>query len=487
MIFFMNKRILFGMIVLLSVSGLFSQSAYPKIEIEIQEQNGYTRHPRLEEEDLNNNTRTEFSQGLEIICDLERVSVYISDSERGITPYENSDMAIGYYRIKLVKSGTDDLIFWVNIKKDKRTTVTVQYLPDETEKSSENNREAVIRKGTDYLRINPSDPLYYRRILFSKELFTDNKTDLILTDEENTPLITLYPYNETDSDYIYYWNGLDIDGITVDDGMYALYSVSDFAQKSYFYTDQRFSRKAASYFSGFSGLSLVPSAQPIFHKSFQFGSLISSEMNMSDSDQSTNLPFSFFLRLSPLQKWEAAFDGEVSIHPDNSVPLIKLNTSQKILITGNGPFLFSVNGRLSYRANINDFKELVYNAMVRDPAGASLAFPVQFKINLWDFYMAPEAIYSYESIIPGEGAQDDDFLGALRWGVSYTDRYVQAGFSSVIFSSSVRETPIVMQSALDCSIFFPQSPLYLSAYLVYQEIRNGDQNRTIGMGMGFLL
>ncbi len=482
----MNKRILFGLIVLLSAFRLFSQSGYPKIDIKIQTQEEYSRLPRLEEEDLYNKAKAVFSQGLEIVCDIEGVRVFISDSERGTTPYENNDIPIGHYRIKLAKSGREDLVFWVNINKGKRTTVSIQYVPAETE-HSESKPDLIIRNGTAYKWLNPSDPLYYRRILFSKQLFTDDRTDLILTDSENTPLITLSPEKESDNNFIYYWSGQDIDGNPVNDGLYALYSVSDFAQNSRFYTDQRFSRKAANYFSGFSGLCLVPSAQPIFQNSFQFGSFISKEMNLTDSDQPSNLPFSFFLRFSPVSRWESAFEGEVSIHPDNSIPLIKLNTSQKVLITGNGPFLFSLNGRFSYRADINDFEELVYNNIIRDPAGASLAFPVQFKVNLWDFYIAPEAIYSFKPVLPDMGKEKQDFMGTARWGVSYTDRYFQAGFSSALHSGSVRGTPIVMQSALECTLFLPRSPLYLNGYLVYQEIREGEENTAIGLGLGFLL
>ena len=58
MIFFMNKRILIGVIVLLSAFRLFSQNDYPKIDIKIQTQEEYSRSPRLEEEDLYNNTTT---------------------------------------------------------------------------------------------------------------------------------------------------------------------------------------------------------------------------------------------------------------------------------------------------------------------------------------------------------------------------------------------------------------------------------------------
>ena len=125
--------------------------------------------------------------------------------------------------------------------------------------------------------------------------------------------------------------------------------------------------------------------------------------------------------------------------------------------------------------------------MIRDPAGVSLAFPVQFKVNLWDFYIAPEAIYSFKPVLSVQGEETHDFMGAARWGVSYTDRYFQAGFSSVLHSGSVRGTPIVMQSALECTIFLPQSPLYLNGYLVYQEIRDGDENMALGLGLGFLL
>ncbi|OQY33876.1 MAG: hypothetical protein B6241_06590 [Spirochaetaceae bacterium 4572_59] len=484
---FMNKNILFCLYIFLISFSLFSQSEDPRVEIKIRDEDEYSRHARLEEEDLKRGYSPDFEQGLEIISDMDSAVIYIAENEIDKTPYENNKISIGYYRIRLEKTGQEDITFWINVKKNKRTTVFVQYLPTLSLEAKQEAKVAVIRQGQAYGSINPEDPYYYIRILFSKNLFMDDNADLIITDSENLPLITLSPVKTLGDTNVYYWEGMDIDGNKTYKGEYSLYSVADFSLNSSFQVDYRYSRKPASYFSGFSGLSLVPSAQPLFAGSFQFGSFISSNFDLEDSEDSSDLPFSFFFRFSPLPRWESAFDFELTVNSDSSTPAIKINTSQKVLISGDGPFLFSINGRFAYRADINDFSEYVYPRMIRDPAGASLAFPVQFKVDLWDFYMAPESLYSFEPLYSGDGHGGADFTAVIRWGISYSNRIFHAGFSSALYLPSLQGTPIIMQSALDMSLNFKDSPFYLNGNIIYQEINDRTKNLTIGMGIGFLL
>ena len=190
------------------------------------------------------------------------------------------------------------------------------------------------------------------------------------------------------------------------------------------------------------------------------------------------MPYTFFIRYSPLSSWEAAFSGEVTVFEDDSAPLIALNTSQKVLLGTNGPVLFSLNGRFSYRGDINDFAAPGYSRIVRDPAGASLSLPVQLKLLLWDFYFAPEMQYSFEPVL-SSSSTGSDLAAVIRWGVSYTDRIFNAGFSSALYSGTMQGLPVLMQTAGDVMLYLPGSPLYLHFNIVYQEVYEGSEDLTL--------
>ena len=483
----MNKHQLLGFYLIFFCAFLYAQK--PGVTITTAERDDYSRHPRLEEEDLQQGRTFLFSPGLEILTDIEYVEVFLSDRAMGRTPFEEDGIDIGYYRIKLVKTGREDLVVWANIKEDCRTTIDVRYLPETVAEDDKTDSREIIHSGSVYKDINPDDPFYFNRIQFNKTLFPEGEADLILTDAENYPLITLSPQTPSspdDRDYLYYWEGNDIDGNPVPDGEYSLYAVSNFELNTSFQLDRRFSRKAGSYFSGYSGLSLVPTAQPLFPGSLQVGSRMGGNLSLSDSSESYKLPFSFFIRYSPLKRWETAFSAEVSVDEDESTPEVSVNTSQKILLGSNGPVLFSLNGRFSLRGAINDFSDTSTNRIVSDPAGGSLAFPVQLKVHLWDFYFAPELQYSFEPVLASSNS-GGDLTGAVRWGVSYSDRFFNAGFSSALYSGSMKGLPVFVQNAADVMLYLPRSPLYFHFNVIYQEIHEGSEEISLGLGFGFLL
>ena len=486
--YYMNKYTLLGFLLLLTLYPLFPAEDTASFSILLQNQDNYKRHPRLQEEDSRNNRVFQFTQGLEVITDINNVKVFISGEEKGRTPFESDDLSIGYYRIKLEKTGYPDKEFRILVTKGKRTTVEVLFNTDkESDDTSATPPTLRIYQGTTYPSFNPDDPLYYRRIIVSKSLFQTSSPDIIITDSENIPLITLLPDKETELDYIYSWDGYDVDETPSGEGKFSFYGVSDFSINSTFEVDRRFSRKVGCHFSGYSGLSLVPFGQLLFPGSFQFGSFISYDFEGLDTGRSANLPFSFFLRFSPLTGWEASIDLEVTMFPDSGTPQVKAGTSQKILILDNLPFIFSLDGRYSYRTKINDLSAIEYNNMIRDPAGSALAFPVQFKVKLWDFYIAPEILYSFHPLVLTNTSTEGDLTGVFRWGVSYTDRFFQAGFSSALFTQSLQNSPMLRQTGLDFTFYMPRSPLYISINFVHQEILERSRDIFLGLGIGFLL
>ncbi len=482
---FMNKNTLFRgfFLFFVLISKLTAAESSPQYEILIQNREEYTRAPSLLDKDQDR--PFEFTRGLEILTDIPKVKVFISDREAGRTPYEDSDLPLGYYRIRLEKPGFPDLEVRVLINQDKRTILKVSYIGEPTEDKA--GQEALLlREGAFYSSFNPEDPLFYTRIHFSKEQFENIKPDIIVIDNENYPLITLNPSLEEENYFTYYWDGFDIEGNPVKEGDFHLYAVEDYRITSPFSIKRGFTRKAASAFSGFSGLSLVSAGQLIFPGSFQFGSFFSGDSWNNGEETSGNLPFSFFLRFSPVSGWESSLNMEVSMQSDNSIPQIKASTSQKVQIYGKMPFMMALDGRFSYRSDINDLHQIEYNHLVRDPAGASLAVPVQFKVDVWDIYLSPEFLYSFSPLTPGS-SEKDDFTGVFRWGVSYTDRYFQAAYSNALYSLSYRENPIIVQTAIDLNFFLPRSPLYLLLNMVYQKTHNTSNTLSFGTGVGFLL
>ena len=483
---FMNKNTLFRGVFLLSgvLSGLFAQNESPRYEVFMQTREEYTRSPLFLGSD-ETGSDFEFTRGLEILTDIPKVKVYISDKEAGRTPFEDSELPLGYYRIRLEKPGYRDLEVRVLINQNKRTILKVNYNEEITEETEDKNKY-FFREGAFYSSFNPDDPLFFTRIHFSRDLFTNIKPDIVVIDNENYPLITLNPSREEEGFYTYYWDGLDIEGNAVSEGNYQIYSVENYEISSPFSIKRGYTRKAASSFSGFSGLSLVSAAQLIFPGSFQFGSFFSGDSWNNGDENSVNIPFSFFLRFSPLGGWESSMNLEVSMQSDDSIPLVKASTSQKVQIYSQIPFMIALDSRFSYRSDINDLNEVVYNHMVRDPAGASLAIPVQFKVDLWDIYLSPEFLYSFAPLTP-ESSLEDDFTGVFRWGVSYTDRYFQAAYSNALYSLSYRENPIIVQTAIDLNFFLPGSPLYILMNMVYQKTHNTSNTLSFGTGIGFLL
>jgi len=483
----MKRFVMFTIFAVLSFNLLPAQvPGTPGLEITILDDLDYDRPARLEEEDRKAGRTFRFSSGLEIVTDIEYVKVYLFDAEVGRTPYENNSIAGGYYRIRLEKPGFDDFSFWVNVRKDYRTTVLVSYKAEESLTAPPSGDGGTVESGPLYGTVNPDDPGYYTMLLYSRDLFDTSDTDLVVVDSAGKAVVTLNAAEAPGGNFVYHWRGNDAEGERRPDGEYGVFLSEDPGNRSELILDRRYTRKAADYFTGYTGLVLVPSARLLFPGSFQFGSVFSADFMQTENRPPPNLPFSVFLRTSPLPRWEAAAEGEVSFHPDGEQPTFKVNTSHKVHITGRNIFQFSMAGRFSWRAGISDLTDVVTTAVIRDPSGVSLAFPVQFRVSGWDFYVAPDIIYSFEPLTGYADRRGQDFSGAFRWGVSYTDVFFSAALSSALHSRSIKGSPLVMQVSLEGALYPGDTPLYIRFYTVSQNIHKRDDSLAVGMSLGFL-
>ncbi|MDC7236132.1 MAG: PEGA domain-containing protein [Spirochaetales bacterium] len=462
----------------------------PQLVIEQSKKLDYERPPRLEEEDNNNGTVFQFSRGLEIITDIEYVKVFLFDIESGRTPFESNDVSNGYIRVKLEKPGYRDFSFWVNVKEDYRTTVHVYYKdkPAETGSHTQTGSTNLMAERPSrpvYLAVNPGDPAYYRQIFYLNTLDSESHFSAVLSDNSTgreyqlTPVKNIYPF-------VFRWDGEDPMGGDLKDGEYTLqmspgelYSLT---------LDRTYSRIPASYFSGASGLILAPSAQLLFPGGFQFGSSFTLEKKIeNESSGDYSLPFSFFLRFSPLVRWEAAFEGEVAFVNESGEPSLRINSSQKVYILGNNFFHLTGGIRGSYKGAVNDLGQKVQNALVRDPSGFSFFLPVQFDVEQWSFIFSPEFIYSLSPLGSFGIAGEYDLTGSVKWGVRFSDDFLGAGFSTALFFPSYRGNKTIMQTGVEGFAYIPDSPMYISLFGMIQKMKDGpDEGFAAGLNLGFL-
>ena len=335
-----------------------------------------------------------------------------------------------------------------------------------------------------YEEINPEDPSYYQHLYFMTESDL-NDVDSIVISRAGQSLVSLQPLAYP-TGIIFQWNGLDATGDSMPDGDYNLQFKP--VQQFDFKLNRNYSRRPLSYFSGFSGLTLVPAAVNLFPGAFQFGSIFAVDRVWEDDSHSYNLPFSFYFRLSPVRRWEAAAEIETAFINEYTRPSIRINTSHKVFLLDDSLIKLSVGLRGSYKSAISDFEEIQGGTLIRDPGGLSLFVPLQFRHQLWDFYLSPEILYSVREL--GTVSDDDssDTTAVLRWGVSYGTELFSASLSSSLYLPSFGGSDPILQGAIEGSYYFPDSPMYMSLFGIYQRgFNDDDRSNSFGINLGFLI
>jgi len=111
--------------VLLLLPGRVFAESSKSVQISKYESWNYIRHPRMEEEDYLGRRVFEFQPGLEIITNVEDVRVLLSGEEVGRTPWEQSNLEPGLYRVQLILRSFELDEFSVTVNNDWRIVVTV--------------------------------------------------------------------------------------------------------------------------------------------------------------------------------------------------------------------------------------------------------------------------------------------------------------------------------------------------------------------------
>lgn len=475
---------------LIMTAALFSTAylaAEPQIVIESSKKLDYERPARLEEEDSLNGTVFEFTKGLEIVSDIEYVKVYIFDLDSGRTPYENNTLANGYTRIRLEKPGYEDVTFWVNIKTDYRTTVTVRYKSSSAAATAVSQPEVTVQKTAQiYKAINPGDPIYYRQLVTLSAEDSSEHISADIKDGSYNYITSLLPESSRDP-FVFTWDGENKLEEKQETGIYKLQMVP----KSEYEIEltKAYSRKPASYWSGSAGFLLSPTAQLLFPGGFQFGSTFTFEKIWNTT--TNGLPFSFFIRFSPLKRWEAAFESEIAFINESKTPSLRLNSSQKVQIVSNEVFQLALGIKGSYTASINDLKDPLQTTLIRDPGGISFFVPIQFDLNNWDFVAAPELMYTFDAL-PATGSNGTyDLLSVVRWGVGYSEDYLGASLSAALFIPMSPKENVVTQVGVEGYLYIPNSPMYIGAFFLAQSVENQDEDENLGgygagVNLGFL-
>ncbi len=480
----MKKRLL--LLLLFFPVLLQAQSAgTPRIEVQVRKILDYERPPRLLEEDNKKGTEFKFSSGLEIVTDIDAFKVSLFDVESGRTPYENNAIEKGHIRIKLEKPGYDDYSFWVNVKENYRTTVLIFYKDLNADIRDSGVPSPARQSGRLYSRFNPGDPAYYRQLYFLDEEDSLDFESAVLYREDGSTLISLTPRDQ-EGGSVLVWDGRDAEGRPAGTGEFGIRIA---ALDDYKVTvDSRYSRQAMSYFSGYSGLTLVPSARLLFRKGFQFGSTFAMESINGSNTRDYNLPFSFFLRLSPLDRWEASLEAETAFVSESGKPSLRINSSQKVYLFDIQSLQVSLGVRGSYQSAINDFSDEIHSSLIRDPSGGSLFIPVQYRLQGWDFFGAPEIFYTLRPLSFNVDTEDPDLTGALRWGIQYSPgTFFSAGLSSALYFPSMRGNPLSMQAAVEGTLYIPEMPFYINLFGLVQKVQGEGDGTAFGINLGFLL
>ncbi len=452
----------------------------PKVHITIAKARNYQRPVELLDKDRQSGLTFPFHPGIEILTNLDSVKVFIFDMEAGRTPYENSGISPGRLRIKLEKPGYEDLTFWADVLQDSRTSIHVEYGKQTLSPLPDENRLPEQSSAATYSRINPSDPLYYRSIAeFGPE---ESPPKHITIKKGPKALLALSPRNKG-SRIIFSWDGRDALNQDIPSGEYGFrLGKQTFPLKR----DRNFSRRQGAYFSGVSGLVLVPRASMLFPGSYELASGVLLERMRRLEEGSINLPFSFLFRISPLKGWEAAIHSELAFITESNTPSFKLNTSQKVMLVKRFPFQCSAIFRGTWHSAVNDFQEKLKTSVMRDPAGFSLHLPLQYNLKTWIFYLDPEYLFSLKALEKAGKSSSWDMDGALRWGIAYEGGSFSTALSSALFFPSLRKSAPLMQLALEGSYFPKYTALYITAFVMEQHSRIQKDFMAWGLNIGFI-
>jgi len=418
------------------------------IQIDKYESWNYIRHPRMEERDYLRQSIFEFQPGLEIITDLDDVKILLFGEEVGRTPWEQSNLEPGLYRVRLIFRGLELSEFSVTVHNDRRTVVSVgigeprgtlvlRDMPSEAKVEIDGEsyvgNEISVRAGKRRLRISafgwetsesaiemPPGGRVEWRYDGTQEAFeiggleiapkslppSDRrgfKISWLASSSGRIELKILNPYNRLISEMpvrisaargSVYWRPIGEDDSAPEDGAYRVIA-SDIGKDSSnrvlmtsLIIDSRFQRKARLMLNTLPGLLYAPGASMLPPGIWQIATGIGA--NIGNSITSSGFPVTVGFRISPGSRWElgAKFGVEARSPFDNTSVHSSLSGSWRI---NPRPGLFKINLALllSHDGLLSRFDRIPRTSFAMILPGLHLITPMELSLGRWNLVLSP--------------------------------------------------------------------------------------------------
>ncbi len=519
----------------------------------IYNESNYIRSQLFLEQDLIYGRSVEFNQGLELICVQDKVKVEIRGYDTQYSPVDMNNISPGEYSIKLIKTGYYTAEFRVTITSDQRTSIFVNLkkytsllkiknIPDEAEiyinshkitkkpiliPFGENKINISLFGYEDYFMvinvINAEEYILTPELIKRKFAFNSldiNKEDIWLNDsksQKKTKIIiladspgtgTIEIKRESDNhivassflsfdtfktQYIF-----DINNKNIKPGNYRISVQGSDASDSDFVESQITIHKGMkSYWrnnvSGFSGSIFCPSAETLPAGGAQLQTIVSSIFN-TESISDIYVPAQLTLRIGITNSLEISLGTGLYISTETDKTAFNLFLSGKysfITTDGSDGFTISTALSLNYNGKLSSFDKVPDYDPFANFTGLSIIIPLQYRIGILLFSIAPEFKFSpaYPGIDDGGFASGSFYLwnyfrGAVSLDLGEFSTGLSAALQSPSYINSNNQWPLFL--GLDMNITPGETGFTGSIFIGFKYISTEPVKITSGISAGFI-
>jgi len=505
----------------------------------------YSRHPRLEEEDLLRNRSFTWAPGLEIVADVDDAEVRLDGEKVGRTPWESDAVSPGAHRVALSRVGYAEVEFRIVLGSDRRTTVEIRLRPDDGTLVLENLPEgARVRVDGEILEGPTIDLPAGRRSL---EVSTFGWETRSATVEIQSSRETRWRYDGSPAPFeldalrvrprrlsaddprgfrlewtatapgsaeivISDAEGRDIDRIPVDvdaaecradwapesrRGLQGGYGVRidglgddgriDSAESS-LVVDDRVARTPRIGAASRPGLFYAPGTAVLPPGSWQVSTGAGAALAPADGAAGRAFPFTVGLRVSPATRWEIDARFGVTVREPFESTGIALSLSGAWRATpGTGPFSANIQLGFDTVGTSGDFGAIPADRPDPYRPGPILALPMEIALGRWNLVMTPVGGLAVLGSDPGNPrfAGPVRPYGAAAAGVYYEGRQLLLGHSSIV-QSPVAELPgWTLWTAVEGRWILPGDASFLSAFAGLR-VLDGEPMLRTGLEFGLI-
>jgi len=539
---FCSRTLIAPTLLILLAGRVFSEG--PEcIQIDKYESWNYIRHPRMEERDYLRQSIFEFQPGLEIITELDGAKILLSGEEVGRTPWEQSNLEPGLYRVRLMLRGLELSEFSVTVHNDRRTVVTVAIgeprgtlvlrgMPSEAKVEIDEElyvgKEISVRAGKRRLRITafgwetsesaieipPGGRVewHYNGTQKAFELgelgvvpksLPPNdrrgfKISWLASSSGRIELRILNPHNRLISEMqvrisaargSVYWRPIGENGSTPVDGIYRIIA-SDISKDNSssistasLIIDSRFQRKARLMLNTLPGLLYAPGASMLPPGIWQIATGIG--VNIGNPIASSEFPVTVGFRISPGSRWElgARFGVEVRNPFDSTSIHSSLSGSWRINPT---PGLFEINLAmlLSHDGLVSEFDRMPRTNSTLILPGLHLITPMEISLGRWNLILSPIVSLTFIGLDKENWrlASPVRTVQSLSLGAYYEGEKFLVGFSTALRGPDFPRgfVDAALRSGLEGRFDLPGDASYLA---VFVGVRYLDVNPIASIGI----